>query len=398
MAQTQKYEKVVILNSSLDNEIYSDNDSSSFTNRIYPISENQSYDAVFPMMTSVPLIVAPEKQSASTSLFRLNDKGKKLFSDWYTIDGSVTEITVQVVLRGWVNDLEDVLKIKFGIRIKPKLDISKHVFYSKQDLTHLFDYDVFVTHGNVSGNATSDLIIIAPNDNPMLGLLAPTREIGDHQFWLIRTNQTLNWTLKGTFEGEGSCSANIGIIKNNLTVIKRLWKTTDIETVNWSYGEIVDLLTLMNNPGKEFNFYNISFDSLQVELPKNIWQEIQFTPNAPISEISDDNQQIYVHCENIDLNRIANQNEPIFQDMFISNNAIQSGRLTDYPSIPNHIALNLNAQIVSELHFEFLNAVGEPNGYIDQEKSTIIVCKLIKKYYDFSDAKKKTYLTNIIPN
>lgn len=396
MAQTQKYEKVVILNSSLDNNIFPSNTSISFTNRIYPINQDQTYDAVYPMFSSVPLIQEPSPEpdpDPPTVYFRLNDKGRKIFTEPYTLLNSTLEVSIMCQSIGNWQTEELPLKLKFSIQMKPRLDISKHVFYKKQNIDTFCDFFLFIEHGNYLENATDDFIVITPDDNPMFGCLRRPVTINKHLFWSIKKDQTLTWNLKGTFENSGSVTATIGLDNKNY-VYKRLYKESDIRTIHWNAAEIEELLTIMNDSSNDFNMFNVYFRNVKATFPEDIWDEFEFAVDKPLN-LSDDNQQIYVHCNQINLTRIANQNEPIFQDMFISNNAIESGRLTEYSSIPNHIPLTLNTDMISEMSFEFLNALGEQNNFIDLERSTIIVCKLIKKYYDFSDAQKKTYLTNI---
>ena len=396
MAQTQKFEKVVILNSSLDSDIFPNNSSTNFTNRIYPINQEQSYDAVFPMMCSVPIISAPPDPDPSIKLYRLNDRGKVMFRDWYVLSNSTSEKTITCESVGTSNTVTLDLKLKIGIRLKPRLDLSKHVFEEKQDIATFCDFEIYLELGDWQKNATQDFILVAPNDNPMMCCLK-SESINNHLYWEMKRGQTLAWKIEGNFEGDGSAIADVGISPDTgINIVKkRLWKETDLKYINWSTPEIIQLLNNMNS-NTNIQFYHIYFRNLKVAFPTNIWEEIEFTPNKTVADISDDNQQIYVHCNNIHLNRIANQNEPIFQDMFISKNAIETGRLTDYLSIPNHLPLNLNSQLTSQLTFELLNAVGEENDFIDLERSTIIVCKLIKKYYDFSDAKKKTYIANLL--
>src|SRR6202000_2024078 len=117
MAQTQKYEKVVILNSSLDKDIFEENSSTNFSNQIYPISQFQKYDSVVPMMTSIPIIKIPPEPpdpDPPIKLYRLNQLGKELFNNKnYLLENCVKALKIKAKGEG----LESELRCFVGIEL-----------------------------------------------------------------------------------------------------------------------------------------------------------------------------------------------------------------------------------------------------------------------------------------
>lgn len=110
--------------------------------------------------------------------------------------------------------------------------------------------------------------------------------------------------------------------------------------------------------------------------------------------LSNENELLFIHSDQIENSRIANQYEPIFDDIQITETDLEWGRVNYYLTIPNYIPINLSQSMINYITFEILNAFGEPNPNVDKTQPTIIICKLIKKYYDILDAKKKTFLTD----
>src|ERR1700743_2261764 len=136
MAQTQKYEKVVILNSSLDKDIFEENSSTNFSNQIYPISQFQKYDSVVPMMTSIPIIKIPPEPpdpDPPIKLYRLNQLGKELFNNKnYLLENCVKALKIKAKGEG----LESELRCFVGIELINNINISNHVFELKQNISN----------------------------------------------------------------------------------------------------------------------------------------------------------------------------------------------------------------------------------------------------------------------
>ena len=390
MAQTQKYEKIVILNSSSDNDIYPENTSTRFTNRVYPISESQTYDAVFPMMTSIPISLVPEP-----SLYILNEEGRKYF-DPEGISGTRFARS----FKGETSDgKQEYGQFAYWVSIRPTLDVRNKQFFTKQEtlLNFLISYNFNIAHVR-SDPLTKEYIVLTPNENPIIASLQKGVNIGDHYGFDILPPY-LEWQAdyECPLPAGGRITAKVGFlpVNSNEIMLKERYEPKDCLSWNntWTHDELQSFCDKVNQVPREVNLYKVWLRTFRIDpIPSDIWITLENQQEA----IDDDNQQIYVHSEDINLTRIANQNEPIFQDLFISGNATDSGRITEYLSIPNFIPLTLNTPIVGDMTFELLNAVGERNVYIDRKRSTIIVCKLIKKYYDFSDAKKKTYITNLL--
>jgi|ERR1700743_3186 len=411
MAQTQKYEKVVILNSSLDKDIFEENSSTNFSNQIYPISQFQKYDSVVPMMTSIPIIKIPPEPpdpDPPIKLYRLNQLGKELFNNKnYLLENCVKALKIKAKGEG----LESELRCFVGIELINNINISNHVFELKQNIDKFFTPVVFFRfYKKEFFAAQNDMVFLGGlTCNPIISSLkAEYIKFNNHSGWDIQTNQILQWNFSNSFNDRigGLFVGTVQLEMDEINFFKPSnWNNTTLtvalpnenpEISPWTPEDTIEFRRLLNEEPIKLNFYKLTLhDDYQITFPTDIWEEINFTPNC-YSEIGDDNQQIYVHNNNIELNRIANQNEPIFQDLFLSKNGIASNRLTDYISIPNSIPLTLNNSLISEMGFQFLNAIGVENQVIDLERSTIVLCKLIKKYYNFSDGKKKTYITDVL--
>ena len=119
-------------------------------------------------------------------------------------------------------------------------------------------------------------------------------------------------------------------------------------------------------PGK-LDRIDLSLYNYQLILPDDFF--IKITDDV----LSYENNQVYVHCDNIVLSRISNQNENIYQDFYIANENIKNERITDYVSLPMYTPIKLNTNFLGKIHFDCLNSVGELNNYISLEDNTVIV-------------------------
>lgn len=397
MAQTQNYEKIVILKSNSDSKVFPENSSTKFTNNIYPILVDEAYDAIYPMCASIPIISGPtpEKPPEKEHKYRFSQKGLRMLGN-LKYEYFKKDITLKCESPGIVNSLYSNLELTVSSIFTPHFDLKKLTFEEKPDLKKLGDFHLTMKLRPFNkNNCNDDCLIGCPNEFPHICLL--NFELNKHLYWrVIKGQQTLFDFIETNSDG---CYYHIKLQLANTRLNPTLasyYGDFDYIKDRWNEAELQQANTALATGKTRYKNFNILYFQMNMYdfiLPDDIFEE---TSNAmELGDIDDDDDQIYVHCNQISSTRIANQFEPIFLDTFVTENSKTIGRLNEYLSIPMFIPLDLTNSLNRTFEFEFLNAIGEINKNIDPNFTTFVLCKLIKKYYDFSDGKKKTHITNI---
>lgn len=369
MAQTQKYEKVAIFASNLDKEAYPDNRSTNFNNRVFPIQQYQEYDSVVPMMASVPTaysyltiqkkyidrimaVAATDTVLLETDLTFLDEQGEK------------TTHTMQIVLRLLLN-----LPLTFEFLTKP---VNPEVFFEP----------VFSLRPKPGTENTLSAFYFGYNQKNQFLLVTNRKDLNTHKAAILDQDQVLKFFLQTDF-----ISYDVSITTDDNTLLPAKFEKNSFFPSNWTAEDKAEGQTRWDSNDTHILDY---FQPIAIHIQGNPIFNLpdDFYTKHGSGESTDD-EQIYIHNNRIEYTRIANQNEPIYQDMFLDEDLIKLSRITDYVSLPMHIALNMNSSLLSFMNFEFLNGVGEENNNIDKNRATFVLCKFIKKYYDFSDGKKK---------
>lgn len=398
MAQTQKTEKIIILNSSLDTNHYPDNTASEFTNGIYPIA-TQTYDSLIPMTISVPLLNVPDPPKPGVTYIKLNALGRKLF------EGDSIKIgEIAPTLRFSSSSTIRSCGMIFEILARPRLKLKDELFSTTFDLRNQLDFFIRYQHDIDSEYQVAKDVIIADNDNNP-HLIRLKEQIGNrHVPWKYVLNSPTSYDFNLEL-GESQLKISGQVVRNSEYMPMRNTYTEHIlQFYNnyeyWNEAEIKELIRRANGVFPECFFDKWTINNLKWVNVPNIFERVtllykdSIDRNVRLTE-ADDNFQIYIHSPNIRLNRIANQHEPILHDLYITQEDLKNRRITENITIPQHIPYDLNSDLVSNLTMQMYNAVGEINTLIDESRSSVILCKLIKKYYDFSDGEKKTYITNL---
>lgn len=107
---------------------------------------------------------------------------------------------------------------------------------------------------------------------------------------------------------------------------------------------------------------------------------IEDNPCYKENPFEDDDEQIYIHLDEIKPTRIANQNEPILQDILFGRSSVTdpARRIDKWFSLPLTVPLPFKTPFQQILHFSFTDAIGELNKLIDNRRSTICVCHLCR--------------------
>ncbi|MGL5592320.1 MAG: hypothetical protein ACRDDH_00070 [Cetobacterium sp.] len=373
MAQTQKYEKIAIFGSNLDKDVNPNNRSTNFVNRVFPIQQYQEYDAIVPMMATVP--TAQSYLTIKQSYIDIIQKYMKpqplidVQLNFKDAEGNSELYDFQIFLF-----VDIILPLTFEFQIP--VQYPERFFEPVFCLVPKKDQDFSCFFFNYT------------EDNIRYLTVTLKQDLNTHKTRILDKDQTLeffiqtefaNWDLYLASDEETLLPSDI----DEKTSFYDNWSKEDRDTARerWTKDDSHTL--------DYFQPLALHIKNPHITLPSDF-----YTRHG--SGEKEDDEQIYIHNSKIQFTRIANQNEPIYQDIFLDENKIKLSRMTDYISTPMHLALDLNSSLLSEMDFEFLNGVGEENNNIDKNRPSFILCKFIKKYYDFSDGKKKINLPESI--
>lgn len=403
--QSEAFEKVVILLSDSDKTFYPNNTVHSFESRIFPIQQNKSYDAFYPISCSVPIKTTPlppPPPPKPLKGWRLTPYGKTFFQN-YTLPLNGGSIDFQCTATNRIGlPIVSRFRVSLNIQFIPILDISEELFSIKPPLDKLFRYSLKSMPMVRQDEATYDFVFFNTCEELCAISYVKSEPLhGEHRGWEIDDiiKNPVQWEVE-TEEGLDVIVHGITVTDDDLPVINNL-KQDQIYTEPgyWTQGDINYFLEVYNNwqsRRTRLNYYGLRMTDVTVNfnnLDKKLWE--WYEPSEANEPIDDDNQQIYLYCDQINYSRIANQYERLFMDLHITPSAQNAGRLTEDISIPMYIPFDTVNDLVPRLRFYILNALSEKNTALDEDRKVVVIGKLIKKYFDVTDAKTKIELPEL---